>query len=98
MFIGDADRGLGGDAARGGGGGVAGQRITLGTASGRVRTLFNVIQNVDLAPTAQVVAAIPEVLKDARAVLDNWQTISQDLATLNRELRTAGLPEIDLKN
>ena len=87
-------------AAPGAGGGVAGagQRITLPAASGRVRTLFNVIQNVDLAPTSQVVAAIPEVLKDARAVQDNWQTISQDLATLNRELRTAGLPEIDLTN
>jgi len=85
-------------AAPGAGAGVAGsgQRITLPAASGRIRTLFNVIQNVDVAPTSQIVAAIPDVLKDSRAVQDNWQTIFQDLATLNRELRTAGLPEIDV--
>jgi len=80
-----------------GGGTGAGQRVTLGGASGRVRTLFNLIQNVDVAPTTQVVAAVPEVLNDSRAVQENWQTItSQELAPLNRELRTAGLPEIDL--
>jgi hypothetical protein len=76
-----------------------GQRITLGGASGRVRTLFNLIQNVDLAPTSQVVAAVPEVLNDSRAVQESWKTItSQDGAALNRELRTAGLPEINLTN
>jgi hypothetical protein len=72
----------------------AGQRLTLASASGRVRTLFNLIQNVDVAPTSQVVAALPEVLRDARAVQENWQVVSQDITTLNRELRTAGLPEI----
>jgi hypothetical protein len=79
-----------------GGGGVAGAGPrTLAVASGRVRTLFNVIQNVDVAPTSQVVAAVPGVLEEARAVQENWQTIkSQDLAALNRELRTAGLLEI----
>jgi len=85
----------------GGGGGApgAGQRITLGGASGRVRTLFNLIQSVDVAPTSQVVAAVPEVLKDSRAVQENWQTVtSQDIAALNRELRTAGLPQINLAN
>jgi len=82
-------------AAPGGGAGV-GQRITLGGASGRVRTLFNLIQNVDLAPTTQVVTAVPEVLTDSRAVQESWETItSQDVAALNRELRSAGLPEID---
>ena len=76
------------------GGGAAGAR-TLSGASGRVRTLFNLIQNVDVAPTSQVVAAVPDVLGDARAMQQNWQTIkSQDIASLNRELRAAGLPEI----
>jgi hypothetical protein len=83
----------------GGGGGPAGVGPrTLASASGRVRTLFNVIQNVDVAPTPQVVAAVPDVLEDARGVQENWQAIkSQDIAALNRELRTANLPEIDLK-
>jgi len=84
--------GPGGPAAAG-----AGPR-TLGGASGRVRTLFNLIQSVDVAPTTQVVTAVPEVLKDSRAVQENWQMTSQEITTLNRELRTAGLPEIELRN
>jgi hypothetical protein len=80
-----------------GGGGVAGVGPrTLGGASGRIRTLFNVIQNVDVAPTSQVVAAVPGVLEDSRAVQESWQAIkSQDIAALNVELRAASLPEID---
>jgi hypothetical protein len=74
-----------------------GPGATLAGASGRVRTLFNVIQNVDLAPTSQVIAAVPEVLQDSRGIQERWRTItSQEIAALNRELRTAGLPEIDL--
>jgi len=60
-----------------------------------VRTLFNLIQNVDVAPTTQVTAAVPDVVKDARTVQENWQAItSQDISALNVELRAAGLPEI----
>jgi hypothetical protein len=79
----------------GGGPAAVGPR-TLAGASGRIRTLFNVIQNVDVAPTSQVVAAVPGVLEDSRAVQENWEAIkSQDIAALNLELRAAGLPEID---
>ena len=88
----------GGTGGPGGGGGAAGvgARITLVGASGRVRTLFNLIQNVDLAPTSQVVAAVPDVLKDSHTVQENWQAIrSQDISALNLELRSAGLPEIE---
>lgn len=82
----------------GGGGGAAGVGPrTLAGASGRIRTLFNVIQNVDVAPTSQVVAAVPGVIEDSRAVQENWQAIkSQDITALNLELRAASLPEIDL--
>jgi hypothetical protein len=78
------------------GGGAAGVGSrTPASASGRLRTLFNVIQNVDLAPTSQVVEAVPGVLEDSRVVQDNWQGLkSQDIAALNRELRAAGLSEI----
>ncbi len=81
------------------GGGAAGPAPrTLAGASGRVRTLFNLIQNVDVAPTSQVRSAVPGVLQEAQAVYETWQSIKlQDVAALNRELRTAGLPEIDLK-
>jgi hypothetical protein len=77
-------------------GGVA--RANLGTTSGRVRTLFDLIQDVDLAPTPQAAAAIPEVIKDSRAVQEMWQAIkSEDIAALNQQLRAAGLPVIEDK-
>ncbi len=77
--------------------GSAAARLNLATTTGRVRTLFNLIEDVDLAPTPQAAAAVPDVVKDSRTVQENWQTIqSQDIAALNLELRAAGLPGIDL--
>lgn len=72
-------------------------RLNLATTSGRVRTLFNLIEDVDLAPTPQAAAAVPEVVKDSRSLQDSWQAIkTQDIATLNTKLRAAGLPIIEL--
>ena len=81
-----------------GGGGSAAGRVTVASATGRIRTLFNLIEEVDLAPTPQVAAAVPDVLKDSRAVQESWRTLSsQDIAALNQELKAAGLPPIELK-
>jgi photosystem II stability/assembly factor-like uncharacterized protein len=78
-----------------GGGGGAQARATIGSTSGRVRTLFNLIEEVDVAPTPQVTSAIPEVLKDSQGLQENWRAISsQDIPALDRELRAAGLPGI----
>lgn len=89
--------GAGGGGFGGGGGGGA-TRVTVASATGRVRTLFNLIEEVDLAPTPQVVAAIPDVVKDSRGLQETWRTVSsQDIPTLNQELRTAGLPVLALK-
>jgi hypothetical protein len=85
--------------AGGGPGGVAGAVATtsIASTSGRVRTLFNLIEDVDLAPTPQAAAAVPEVVKDSRALQTSWQVIkSQDIPALNQELRAAGLPIIEL--
>jgi hypothetical protein len=82
-------------AGGGGPGGAAGAPIgaTVASTTGRVRTLFTLIEDVDLAPTPQTVAAMPEVLKDSRSLQETWQTIkSQDIVALNSELRAAGLP------
>ena len=77
--------------------GGVGAPMTLLGATGRVRTLFNVIHGVDLAPTTQVIAAVPEVVKDSHTVQENWEMIkSQNIAAVNLELRAAGLPGIDL--
>jgi photosystem II stability/assembly factor-like uncharacterized protein len=72
-------------------------RLNLATTSGRVRTLFNLMEDVDLAPTPQAAAAIPDVVKDSKALQDSWQVIkTQDIAALNTKLRAAGLPVFDL--
>jgi hypothetical protein len=57
------------------------------------------IEDVDLAPTPQAAAAVPEVLRDSKSLQESWQAIkSQDIPALNQELRAAGLPVIDLGN
>ncbi|MEA2204746.1 MAG: hypothetical protein QOE77_1522 [Blastocatellia bacterium] len=80
-----------------GGGAAAAATTSIASTSGRVRTLFNLIEDVDLAPTPQAAAAVPEVVKDSRSLQAGWQLIvSQDIPALNRELRAAGLPIIEL--
>jgi hypothetical protein len=85
-----------------GGGGPGGPaagapQVTLSATTGRLRTLFNLIEEVDLKPTPQAAAAVSDVLKDSILLKDNWQAIkSADLAALNQELRAAGLPLIEI--
>lgn len=87
--------GFGGGAGAAGGGGAA--RATAASVSGRARTLFGLVEDADVAPTTQVAAAIPDVIKDSREVQQSWESIkSIDIPALNQELRTAGLPVIAL--
>jgi photosystem II stability/assembly factor-like uncharacterized protein len=84
-----------GGGGRGGRGAVGGSSLSIATATGSLRTLFGLIQEVDLAPTPQAAAAVPNVLKDSRTLQENWQAItSKDIPALNQELRAAGLPGI----
>jgi len=83
----------GGGGGRGGGGGAA--RVTAAAVLGNARTLFNLIEEADVAPTSQISAAGPDVLKDSRTVQDSWRAIkSTDIPALNQELSAAGLPVI----
>jgi hypothetical protein len=78
-----------------GGGGAAPARATISSTTGRVRTLFNLIEEVDVAPTPQVASAVPDVVKDAQGLEESWRAISaQDIPALDRELKAAGLPGI----
>jgi photosystem II stability/assembly factor-like uncharacterized protein len=86
----------GGPGGRGGGGGD--ERLSIATTAGRVRTLFGLIQEVDLAPTTQAAAAVPDLLKDSRTLQESWQAIkSQDIPALNQELRAAGLATLEMR-
>lgn len=76
-------------------GGAATSSVAGVTA--RVRTLFNIIDGVDAAPTTQAASAVREVLKDSASVQQVWREFtSQDLPKLNQALRAAGLPVIEI--
>ncbi|HSP63663.1 MAG TPA: hypothetical protein VLQ90_11820, partial [Pyrinomonadaceae bacterium] len=95
-LAGDGGPGRGGPGGAGGAG-VA-NRLTVGSATTRVTTLFNLVEEIDAAPTPQAAAAVPDVLKDSQSLQESWQTIvSQDLPALNEKLRSAGLPLIEIK-
>jgi hypothetical protein len=73
-------------------------KITAQTVSARIRTLFSIIQGVDVAPTPQVAAAVTELQTDVKTLMSRWQLIrSQDASALNKELKTAGLPALHLE-
>jgi photosystem II stability/assembly factor-like uncharacterized protein len=77
----------------GAGGGAA--RATAASVTQRARTLFGLAEEVDLAPTTQIAAAVPDVVKDSQAVQESWKALkSTDIPAINKELRTAGLPPI----
>lgn len=64
----------------------------------RLRTLFNLIQDVDLAPTARVAAAVNDLQSESRTLIERWHAIeSQDLPALNRQLQAAGLSAVEMK-
>lgn len=65
---------------------------TLQSATARLRTLFTVMQAVDLAPTPQVVAAVGVVSREAETLAQTWRKIqTEDIPALNKELGAAGL-------
>jgi hypothetical protein len=72
-----------------------GGKPTIQSSTGRLRSLFAVMQSVDVAPTPQVAAAVPEVLAEAATLAESLKSLTaQDLAALNEKLRAAGLEVI----
>jgi hypothetical protein len=70
--------------------------LNLASALARVRTLFNILQEVDVAPTPQAATAIADVEKDTRSLTERWEVIrSADVPALNQKLKAGGLPAID---
>ena len=64
----------------------------------RLQTLFEIIQDVDAAPTSQVAGAAADLRRETTTLLERWRAIeSQDIPALNRQLRDAGLPVLESK-
>ncbi|MDP9003737.1 MAG: glycoside hydrolase, partial [Verrucomicrobiota bacterium] len=62
----------------------------------KLGTLFGAIQEVDVAPTPAIRAAVAEVQRESPSILQRWQAIeSEDLPALNRELEAAGIGRIE---
>jgi hypothetical protein len=73
-------------------------KLTIQSATAKLRTLFSNIQDVDVAPTPAVVIAAQELSKDSQLLATQWQAIrSQDVPSLNQELRAAGLAPVNLE-
>jgi hypothetical protein len=61
------------------------------------KSLFEQIQGVDASPTDRVKVAVGDVRLQATSLIERWKTIlAQDVAALNNELQTAGLPRINI--
>ena len=74
-----------------------GAPLELGVLA-KIQTLFGDLQEVDVAPTTQVSNAITNVNRDAQTAIERWRIIeSQDIPALNKQLRAAGLPPIEIK-
>ena len=68
---------------------------TLARLGGELGALYGGLQDVDAAPTTQLLATINEKDTAAKTVIAQWRTLrSTDLAALNATLRAAGMQEI----
>ncbi|MDQ1639324.1 MAG: hypothetical protein QOF62_2663 [Pyrinomonadaceae bacterium] len=73
-------------------------KLTALSALARLKALFGILQEVDAAPTPQVVVAVTQLQTDAQSLRTRWQALTtQDIVTLNQQLRAAGLAPINLE-
>ena len=70
---------------------------SLTRLSGSVSSLYNEIDRADVAPTEAQANSVAAVDRELSALIEQWQNIkSSDLPALNRRLKSAGKPEIQL--
>jgi hypothetical protein len=87
---------ISGGGGRGGGGRFApgGGPDTLASVQGALSNLLRLMQGADVAPTPQVVAAADDRRKALGALMERWRALKQDAASVNAQLKQAGLPEL----
>jgi hypothetical protein len=90
--------GAGGGGRGGGGRGAAPGPDTITSVNGSLGVLMRLIQEADVAPTTQAVAASADRRKAMASLLQRWAAMkSQDLVTLNTQLKQAGLSELKVE-
>ena len=95
---GGGQRGGGGGGGGFGPGAGGGGGDTLAGIGGSLTPLMGLMQAADAAPTSQALAAVAERQKALAALMGKWNALKfQDLNTINAQLKTAGLPVIEIK-
>ena len=88
-------------AVLGGGGrrpGAGTETPSLAGLRTRYLALFNVFQEADVAPSTQAAAGVNELEQQLPPLLERWKAIkSQDIQSLNAQLKQSGLPEIKIE-
>ena len=84
--------GAGGGFGPGGGGGGA---ASLSGMLGQLGQLYDALQDADVQPTTQLIAAVEAARRDVPALVARWDTLRTRLVpALNTRLRAANLPEV----
>jgi hypothetical protein len=85
----------GGEAGRGGRGG--GDPKSLAALRGALLGLMGMLQEADVTPTTQELAAAADLKRAQQAIFDSWESIKTlDIAAMNAQLRSAKMPELRL--
>jgi photosystem II stability/assembly factor-like uncharacterized protein len=72
---------------------------TLTRANAAVGTLYGSVGQADAAPTAAQISAGEDTERDLSTLMKRWEEIkNSDLPALNRQLKSANLPEIRLES
>jgi hypothetical protein len=74
------------------------QDVTLGRVNGNAGTVYQQVWQVDAEPTSSQMEALAATEQDAAGALKKWSEFkSSDLPALNRMLRDAKIPEVQLE-
>ncbi len=87
----------GGEGGPGGRFGASGGADTLASVRGALSSLLGLLQQADVSPTTQTVAAVAGRRNAMASLLTRWNAVrTQDVPALNTQLRQANLPEVAL--
>jgi photosystem II stability/assembly factor-like uncharacterized protein len=79
------------------GGNSSSAPIGLDRVNGDIASLYGDVDRADAAPNLAQVSAMTETERNFGAVMQRWNALKGDLPELNRQLRGANLPEVQLQ-